>query len=104
MAIDRWNLLLSSKPDRYLLKIRGDRHDVDKIVQAHQRVCHEPQEINATAYHWVVFVVDPSLNERLAIQNQLLSLVSQTGTKKEISSDLSNVLSELSMVLEQLTD
>ncbi len=108
MSIDRWEMLLSSKSDRYLLKIRGDKADVDKLVRAHQHVCHEPQEIRDLVYQWVVFVVDANLNERLAIQNQLLSMVRHPTTttaaaKKELDGDLSNVISELSNVLEELT-
>lgn len=41
MSIERWEMLLSTRADSYLLKIRGPREDVEKIVQAHPDVCGE---------------------------------------------------------------
>jgi predicted Fe-S protein YdhL (DUF1289 family) len=100
MAIERWELLLSSKPDRYLLKIRGDRQDVEKIIRDHERVCHGPEELQHEIFQWVVYVVDATMNERLSIQNQLCALSSQG---EDISSSLASVLDELTGVLEGLT-
>src|SRR6185503_11168138 len=110
MAIERWELLLSSKEDRYLLKLRGDKADVDRLVRAHSNVCHEPQPIGDPVYQWVIFVVGASFAERLAIQNQIIAMSSaqlqsagRTPAGGDLSANLSNVLNELSSVLEELT-
>lgn len=105
MAIERWELSPSSHPDRYLLKIRGDRADVDQVVRAYARICQEPREMGDPVYQWVVFVVGASLNERLALQDHLRGLVSPPAedAAAAVSVDLSGVLAELNMVLEGLT-
>jgi hypothetical protein len=74
MSIERWEMLLSTRADSYLLKIRGPREDVEKIVQTHPDVCGEVQEITDDTFQWAVFVVDAPLKERLAIQNLVMSM------------------------------
>lgn len=105
MAIERWELVPSSKPDRYILRVRGDKADVEKIVQMYPRVCQEPRELSDPQFQWAVYVVDATLNERLAIQDQLRNMVSRPPEIEGLSIpvDLSGVLAELSMVLEELT-
>jgi hypothetical protein len=107
MVIERWELAPSSRPDRYLLKVRGDRADVDRVVALYPRVCQEPREMGDPVYQWAVYVVDATLNERLAIQDHLRSQVArppESSAPARPSVDLSGVLAELSLVLEGLTD
>jgi len=105
MTIERWDLSPSSQPDRYLLKVRGPKTDVEKIVQAYNRVCHEPREMGDAIYQWAVYVVGATLNERLAIQDALREMMARPAdtATSAVKVDLSGVLSELTMVLEGLT-
>lgn len=61
MAIQRWEMLLSAQTDCYLLKLQGDRKDVDRILEAHPRTCQTVQEISGDIFQWVIFVVDAPL-------------------------------------------
>jgi hypothetical protein len=106
MTIERWELLPSSKPDRYILKIRGEKAAVDKIVQMYERVCQPPRELADDVYQWAVTVTEATLNERLSIQDSLREMVSrppEEAASAAFSVDLSGVLAELNMVLEGLT-
>jgi hypothetical protein len=103
MAIQRWEMLLSAQTDCYLLKLQGDRKDVDRILEAHPRTCQTVQEISGDIFQWVIFVVDAPLSERLAIQNQVMSLTADTsGTHP--SDELLSVLDGLSGALQDLTN
>ena len=103
MAIQRWEMLLSAQADCYLLKIQGDRSDVDKILQAHPKSCPTVQEISEDVFQWVIFVVDAPLAEKLAIQNQVMSLTGDaSGTKP--SQELISILDGLSDALQDLTN
>lgn len=104
MAIEKWELLPSAKADRYLLKVRGDRADLEKVLQAHGRVCQEPREISDPVYQWAVFVVGASLNDRLALQDDLRKRVARPAAPAAPAPvDLSGVLAELKMVLDGFT-
>lgn len=103
MAIQRWEMLLSAQTDCYLLKIQGDRQDVDRILLSHPKTCQTVQEIAGDIFRWVIFVVDAPLSERLAIQNQVMSLTTDTsGTTP--SEELLDVLDGLSGALQDLTN
>ncbi|MBL0250965.1 MAG: hypothetical protein IPQ26_10095 [Elusimicrobia bacterium] len=104
MSIERWEMLLSTRADSYLLKIRGPREDVEKIVQAHPDVCGEIQEITDDTFQWAVFVVDAPLKERLAIQNVVMSMTRDPGAGPTASHELGNLLDGLSGALEGLTN
>jgi hypothetical protein len=106
MSIERWDLSPSAQPDRYILKVRGDRAALDRLVQTYARVCQEPREIADPVYQWAVYVVGATLNERLAIQDELRELAAphRPSAPPADTVDLSGVLSELTMVLESLTD
>jgi hypothetical protein len=103
MAIQRWEMLLSAQTDCYLLKIQGDRVDVDKILLAHPKSCQSVQEISGDVFQWVIFVVDAPLAERLSIQNQVLSLTKDTSGSTP-SDELVDILEGLSGALEDLTN
>ncbi|MBP9699602.1 MAG: hypothetical protein KBD85_06245, partial [Elusimicrobia bacterium] len=103
MAIRRWEMLLSAQADSYLLKIQGDRTDVDRIVQAHSTVCQNVQEISEDTFQWAIFVVGATLAEKLAIQNQVMSLTTDAEGKKP-SDSLLDVIEGLSGALQDLTN
>ena len=103
MAIERWEMLLSSRADSYLLKIRGPREDAERIVHAHASVCGEIQEISDDVFQWAIFVVDAPLAERLAIQNLVMSITVDPSGRRA-SAELGNVLDGLSGALEGLTN
>ncbi len=103
MAIQRWEMLLSAQADCYLLKIQGDRVDVDRILQAHPQSCQSVQEISGDVFQWVIFVVDAPLSERLSIQNQVMSLTNETAGGKP-SEELLGILDGLSNALQDLTN
>lgn len=103
MAIRRWEMLLSAQADSYLLKIQGDRTDVDRIVQAHAAVCQNVQEISEDTFQWAIFVVGATLAEKLAIQNQVMSLTTDAEGKKP-SDSLLDVIEGLSGALQDLTN
>jgi len=104
VSIERWELVPSSRADRYLLRVRGDRAEVDAIVRAYSRVCEEPREISDPVFQWAIYVVDATLNERLAIQDQLRNRMTRSTEPSLVAPvDLSGVLAELSLVLEELT-
>ena len=103
MAIHRWEMLLSAQEDSFLLKIQGDRNNVDQIVQAHSKTCQSVQEISDDVFQWAIFVVDAPLPEKLAIQNQVMSLTKDpTGTGP--SEELIDILDGLSGALQDLTN
>lgn len=104
MSIERWEMLLSSRADRYILKIRGAKADVDKIVASNPRVCQDAQEISDAVFQWVIFVVDANQAERLAIQNQLIAMTADPAVGPQASFDLSEMLTGLSDALENLTN
>lgn len=104
MSIERWEMLLSTRADSYLLKIRGPREDVEKIVQSHPDVCGEVQEITDDTFQWAVFVVDAPLKERLAIQNLVMSMTRDPSAGPEASRELGDMLDGLSGALEGLTN
>lgn len=103
MAIQRWEMLLSAQADCYLLKIQGDRTDVDRIIQSHPQTCQSVQEISGDIFQWVIFVVDAPLSERLAIQNQVMSLTNDTAGEKP-SEELLGILDGLSSAIQDLTN
>lgn len=103
MAIERWEMLLSSRADSYLLKIRGPREDAERIVHAHSTVCGDIQEITDDVFQWAIFVVDAPLSERLAIQNLVMSITVDPSGRRA-SEELGNVLDGLSGALEGLTN
>jgi hypothetical protein len=103
MAIRRWEMLLSAQADSYLLKIQGDRTDVDRIIQAHAAVCQNVQEISEDTFQWAIFVVGATLAEKLAIQNQVMSLTTDAEGKKP-SDSLLDVIEGLSGALQDLTN
>lgn len=96
-------MLLSAQADSYLLKIQGDRSDVDRIVQAHTAVCQNIQEISEDTFQWAIFVVGATLAEKLAIQNQVMSLTTDADGKKP-SDSLLDVIEGLSGALQDLTN
>jgi hypothetical protein len=96
-------MLLSAQADSYLLKIQGDRTDVDRIVQAHAAVCQNVQEISEDTFQWAIFVVGATLAEKLAIQNQVMSLTTDEEGKKP-SDSLLDVIEGLSGALQDLTN
>lgn len=107
MAIERWELTPSSQPDRYLLKVRGDKSDLERVVRTYARVCQEVREMGDPVFQWAVYVVGATLNERLSIQDLLREMVNRPAaptTPLASTPDLSGVLSELSLMLEGLTD
>lgn len=103
MAIQRWEMLLSAQADCYLLKIQGDRVDVDRILLSHPQSCRSAQEISGDIFQWVIFVVDAPLSERLSIQNQVMSLTNNT-TGEKPSEALMEILDGLSNALQDLTN
>lgn len=103
MAIQRWEMLQSAQADCYLLKIQGDREDVDRILQTHPRSCQNVQELSGDIFQWVVFVVDAPLSERLSIQNQVMSLTNDKMGEKP-SEELLGILDGLSSALQDLTN
>lgn len=103
MAIQRWEMLLSAQADCYLLKIQGDRVDVDRILQSHPQTCQSFQEISGDIFQWVIFIVDAPLSERLAIQNQVMSLTNDT-TGEKPSEELLGILDGLSSAIQDLTN
>ncbi len=92
-------------PDRYVLKIRGDRADVDKVVGAFGRVCQEVRALADPVYPWAVIIIGATLSERLSIQDFLREMArpAAAAPKPLQASDLTGVLAELSMVLGDLT-
>lgn len=103
MAIQRWEMLLSAQADSFLLKIQGDRNDVDQIVRAHPQTCQNVQEISDDVFQWAIFVVDAPLPEKLAIQNQVMSLTKDTSGEGP-SGELLDILDGLSGALQDLTN
>ncbi|MBL8024499.1 MAG: hypothetical protein JNK54_09510 [Elusimicrobia bacterium] len=103
MAIHRWEMLLSAQADSFLLKIQGDRTDVDSIVRAHPQTCQNVQEISDDVFQWAIFVVDAPLPEKLAIQNQVMSLTKDTSGIGP-SGELMGILDGLSGALQDLTN
>lgn len=106
MTVERWDMSPSSMPDRYVLKVRGERADVDKLVRAFGRVCQEVRELADPVYQWAVIIIGATLSERLSIQDQMREMarpaVAQAPKPTPVS-DLTGVLAELSMVLGDLT-
>jgi len=104
MSIERWDLSPSSRPDTYVMKIAGNRSDLEKVIEKYKSLCSEPQEMSGPEFQWFVYIENATLNERLAIQDRLRELVSTPApTHESPSVDLSGVLAELNLVLEELT-
>jgi|GEM_PF-5647601 len=101
MAIERWELLMSTHPDSFLLKIRGPKTDVDEIVRQHPKICQDVHEIHEDLFQWTIFVVDASLSDRLSLQNTVMTLAEEF-SKNQPSDELSDVLEKLTGVLENM--
>jgi len=105
-VLERWELVPSSQPDRYLLKLRGDRADADRIAQTHPGICQDVRELSDPVYQWVVIVTGATLTDRLTLQDDVRALVSRPAAEPVSAGpvDLSGVLAELSLVLEEFKD
>jgi hypothetical protein len=104
MPIERWEMIPSSHPNRYIIRLACPREDAEGLVQAFPHLCTGPREMSDPVYKWGIMVEGASLNERLAIQDKLRATVAPSEPAPMRGDiDLSGVLAELSMVLDELT-
>lgn len=105
MSIEAWELLPTGA-DRFLLKIRGDRVDVERIARAHPEVCLGPQEIGDPHYRWLIQLVNAPPHLRAVVERDLAALKvsapDPTVRRQTITDELNILLVELSDVLDNL--
>ncbi|MGQ0644043.1 MAG: hypothetical protein ACT4O3_00930 [Elusimicrobiota bacterium] len=124
--IERWEITPPTPSEFYLIKIRGEREDAEKIIGTHPAICQGPRELKDAVYQWAIFLVGASWEERSAIQEQLgvMSAARPAAAPKPAevgagrrpeppapepepengAGDLGGILAELTGILGNLTD